>query len=144
VKLFPILLLLLVACRNQETNERLARVEKKLDAIQQEQQPARVPDQPTPALTTAPVAAAQVLSYSNVQLRQDVAESLAAQGLAEFVGPKDDEKFGVVLADPKFGTLLYSRASEPGLYNVVRRVKATLPLSDEKRAELLAILAEEK
>ncbi len=55
MKRLLLLCLFLAACQNQETNDRLARVAKKLDQIQQNPsvETIAVPSQPNPVPTTA-------------------------------------------------------------------------------------------
>jgi hypothetical protein len=149
VRSFAIILavLSLLGCQN-ETNDRLARVEKKLDQIQQ--QPAHVPDQPNPALTTAPAAPpsspAAFTPYMVVDRAVAVIIANNPVGKGRFVPTKDGPEYGYVQhADD--GTSILFRLHEPTSQYIrvavvpdILDADGNVAISGEKMANMRSLL----
>ena len=151
----------LLGCRN-ETNDRLARIEKKLDQIQQN--PAGetivVPSQTNPVLTTASgtpppnVAPAEPAAFVNpplsqrqIQISAGVAELGVRRGQAAYVARDGNPQFGVVYQDVDKRAVLYKWNRDLKSYVSVCEVDPVLDherlvdISPERMAKLQSQLS---
>jgi hypothetical protein len=152
---------LIVACRN-ETNDRLARVEKKLDQIQQNLpvQTISDPSQTNPVLTSAssthppnatPTETAPFvnppLSQRQIQISTGVAELGVRRGEAAYVARDGNPQFGVVYEDVNKQTVLYKWNPDLKSYVSVCEVEPVLDhehlvdISPERMAKLQSQLS---
>jgi hypothetical protein len=147
MKRIALLCLFLTACQNQETNERLARVEKKLDQIQQNP-PVEKITVPTPEspLSTAPPPAPPTSDYYLIDRKAAVAVANNPDGVGRFVPTSRDPEEGFVFHEMSGKTRLFRLHASTGQYVPVAVVPnimgsdGKVHITDEMNASMRAAL----